>query len=182
MKKSLSIIIIVLISCALAVSVFEKANAQIISQGDGNQAAPAESKCLDSKFFKEMINLSKDELISRLGENYIEGTLAIEKSHIILPCLFYRDLGLTFVLGGGEVRYINVGTEINIRGIAINKRGMNFDEIRAKLGEAEVNETWKATRLIKSYEIHYVDDGLKYTFLSLYKDGRATELIISEDW
>ncbi len=160
----------------------EKANAKAISQGDGNQAAPAESNRLDSKFFKEMLNLSKDELISRLGENYIEATTAVEKSHIIFPCIIYKDLGLTLVLGGGMVGYIIVNTEINIRGVVINKLGMNFEEIRARLGEAEVNETWKATRLIKSYEIHYVVDGLKYTFLSLYKDGRATELIISEDW
>ncbi|MBP2639336.1 MAG: hypothetical protein H6Q66_287 [Firmicutes bacterium] len=137
----------------------------------------------DGTYFKEMLYLAKEELISRLGENYLEGTTAIEKSHIIFPLLFYKDLGLTFVFSAGKVERIEVCEETNIKGININdaKPGMNFEEIRYKLGEAEVNETWKATKAIKAYEIHYVVDGLQYKFMSGYKDGRASKLIISED-
>jgi hypothetical protein len=138
---------------------------------------------LNGTYFKALFNLSKEELISRFGENYIEGTTTVEKSHIILPCLYYKDLGLTFILGDGMVRYIRIYSETNNKGINVNgaKPGMNFEEICNKLGEAEVNETWEATKTIKAYEIHYGIDGLVYKFLSRYQDGRASKLIITDD-
>ncbi len=152
----------------------------------GQNATQAQSPMeitLNGIYIKELFNLSREELISRLGEIYGEGTTAIEKSHIIFPVLFYKDEGLTFVFGAGKVGYIEVVRDSNIKGINVNGAdpGMNFEEIYDKLGETEVYETWIASKTLKAYEIHYVIDGLKYKFLSRYKDGRASKLIITED-
>lgn len=100
---------------------------------------------------------------------------------MIFPTISYKDLGVTFVLGSGAVRYVLIDTVTHVNDIAINP-GMNLAEICDRLGAAEVNETWKAAKTIKVYEIHYVIDGLKYKFLSRHQDGKVSELVITEDW
>ena len=154
---------VMLLTTILLLLIVGSINVCKASDANITQAQSPQEAALDGIYFKEMFHLSKEELISRLGEPHVEGTTAIEKSHIILPCLFYHDLGVTFILGGGAVRYIKIVSETNIKDININdaKPGMNFEEIRYKLGEAEVNETWEASKTIKIYEMHYVITGLK---------------------
>lgn len=136
---------------------------------------------------KKYFSLTKDELIKQLGGNFQKITTSIEKSSMIFPAVYYKDIGLTFVFGiddgSSNPQYIIVNKETNIK--EINIKGampeMSFEEVQKKLGETKINETWISTKDKVAFEIHYLIDGLTYKFVSIYQDGRASQLIIT-DW
>lgn len=149
---------------------------------DAIQEQNPEMNLYDGKYLKQFFSLTKEELISRLGDNYSEGRTTIERSYFSHPYIFYEELGL-FFMDPGKVWRIEISNGANINEIYIQgvKPGMGLEEIRDKLGNVEIAETWIVTDAIKAYEINCVIDGLKYTFLSRYKDGRWPILIITEE-
>ncbi|GMX61308.1 hypothetical protein Elgi_11120 [Paenibacillus elgii] len=130
--------------------------------------------------YSQLLQLTKKDITLKFGKNYEEGTTTIEQSHIIFPTIYYPKEKLTFVFGdeqeNSSVRQIIVAAG-EIQGVT---SGMNFAEIKSRLGLGEVQETWLGTEDNLAYKLEYQLNGLTYSFISTKPDGRASELVITE--
>lgn len=60
------------------------------------------------------------------------------------------------------------------------KPGMTFDEIKKNLKGCSVKKTWIASEKDVAYELDYILNGFKYSFVSYEEDGKSSELYISK--
>jgi hypothetical protein len=87
---------------------------------------------------------------------------------------YYKNLGLIFVFEDDDsLSFIDCDDKFEINGA---KTGMNFAQIQALLGEAQIEETWFESPDNKAYEITYKIDGCIYWFMSFYDDGNDSNL------
>lgn len=130
--------------------------------------------------YSQLLQLTKKDIVLKFGNIYEEGTATIEQSHIIFPTIYYPKDKLTFVFGdeqeNSSLRQIIVAAG-EIQGAT---PGMNFAEIKNRLGPREVQETWLGTEDNLAYKLEYQLNGLTYSFISTKSDGRASELVITE--
>lgn len=122
------------------------------------------------------LDLSRDEVVKKLGTEFKvfpSGRQGTEDGY------FYPKYDLVIVFENGKtkdrVAYIDCKEAVDINGV---KAGSSFDEVRAKLGNAPLIETWDGTPDHKVFRlVYYVTHG-KILFQSDTKDGSYSKVYI----
>lgn len=123
------------------------------------------------------VNLTKDEVIQKLGKNYEMGGIGDDVSR----GYYYPELGITFDFDDfykkdNKVITINCNDKVEINGA---KNGMKFEQIKQKLGPAKVDAIPEELSVhSKYYEINYEVKGAIITFASSFEDGTDSFLRI----
>ena len=130
-------------------------------------AKESESSILD------YINLTKDELLKKLGTNYQIVPTGAEGA-----CEGYRyeKIGITIVFDDFlRVDFIECDEKVVIKGV---RAGMNFSQIQQKLGKTTVIETWIESPENKIYQIRYAIGNCNLIFNSEKKNGNDSSLTV----
>lgn len=134
------------------------------------------------------INLTKEDIIKKLGNNYTVIPITLDDKGYE-----YSDIGLVFTFKDDCVAWIDCTDKIDINGA---KPDMTFSQIQEKLGNTSVrnvlietqdNEVYNAANGTydsppndgnNAYQLEYTFGSNKVVFLSFYKDGRNSMLTI----
>lgn len=135
----------------------------------------------------EYLEMKLSEVLVVTGEELSEDfdTLSIIRSHMFFPYLFDKELGLTFVFSSKTDDYkplcIVVSQESNVQDFNIYgaKPGMDFNEIRKLLGDADINMTWISNEENTVYEFCFQENSVNYKFISYDDKGKDSVLYIS---
>ncbi|HEX9059239.1 MAG TPA: hypothetical protein VF941_03580 [Clostridia bacterium] len=119
-----------------------------------------------------IINMTKADIIKELGENYRVVPADVEGS---LEGFKYSDIGITIAFINDKVHSIACDSSFEINGV---KSGMNFSQIRQKLGDIPTKDTFIETPDHKAYKISYSFDNYVMNFLSLDSQGSNASLTI----
>lgn len=146
-----------------------------------------DSDALTQEVIKEYLGMKMSEILNEIGGTVSvdNGTLSIMKSHMFFPSTFSKELGISFIFPNDfedlTPIYLLVTEESNIKNINVlgAKPGMDFNEIRGKLGDIEVTKTWIANEDNVAYELYYQSENVEYRFLSYDEQGTDSVLYIS---
>ena len=120
-----------------------------------------------------LVDLTKDEIISKLGKQY---TIILTGAENSFEGYCYENFGITIVFGyDGSVAFIDCDEKVVIDGV---HGGMNFSQIQEKLGEAEITETFLGVEENKGYKIEYKIGNCVLKFFSYSLDGSDSDLTI----
>jgi hypothetical protein len=156
------------------------------TQGHSTPKPVNEIKNNINKEFESYLNTKKSDAakLSKSGDS--GDTVAIMESHMVFPCIFVEDIGITFIFPSmaddSLPRYLTVSSDTNKTNIDVKgaKPGMNFADIKKNLGDEKVKKTWISTEDDTAYELDYNINGIKYSFVSYEEDGKSSELYISK--
>lgn len=137
---------------------------------------------------KAYLNTSKADILKTTGSKDESDTISIVESHMVFPCIFSKEVGLTFVFPDysdeAEPVCIIVNQHSNKNNVNLKgaKPGMLFKEIKSILGDKPITKSWISTEDNTVYKVDYTLDGLLFSFVSYDQDGNNTELYISSDY
>lgn len=183
MKK---LVFIVLMICLLSVSC--KSNDVQPNPEENQDITSTNTESTESVTEEDLENylsMRKSEIITMSKENHVDGSLGIIESHMVFPCLFVEDIGLTFIFPDDSEDaiplFILINTNSNVQKITLDgvKAGKNFKEIMGILGETDIVKTWITNEEHDAYFITYNSEKMTYTFVSEDSDGRDSEMFIS---
>lgn len=134
---------------------------------------------------KQFLNSKKSDILKAAGSQIENGTISVMESHMLFPFIFAKDLGLTFVFPNEtddiSPIYVVVNKETNFNDVNIKgaKPGMNFMDIRDRIGDGQVVKTWFSNEDNIAYKLDYVVDGMVYSFVSYDEQGQESQLYIT---
>lgn len=135
--------------------------------------SPMPNKIITVEDIKGFFLLSKDEFLQKTGNGYKLVQTGAEGS---FQGYNYKEFGLTFVFDEDKrLGFINCDASFSINGV---KPGMTFSEIKQKLGDKPIKDTWVETPANKAYELRYDFDGFTLRFMSFKNDGSESGLTI----
>ncbi|WP_052339441.1 hypothetical protein [Gorillibacterium massiliense] len=143
------------------------------------------SAVITTKELMGYLNLKRSEILEINGAETGTGTISVMESHMVFPCIFVEQLGLTFIFADDvedlKPTYIFVSSETNVKNIDVNgaKPGMNFKDILSKLGNGQVKKTWFSNEANLAYQLDFKVGGMLYSFVSDDEQGIDSELYIS---
>lgn len=124
------------------------------------------------KEISELFDLSKDDVLKRLGDKYEIVPAGAEGA---FEGYYFEDKGITVVFDMDTLNWINCKSNVDLNGA---QAGMNFSQIQEKLGKAEVQETWFEVPENKAYELIYELHNCDVSFLAFSKEGEDTTVWI----
>ena len=176
MDSSDILIFAVLLSRTKIVFVFHSTKAAHPLEADASDDEGIDTDTLTSLTKPELIGLvelTKDEIISKLGKKYKVILTGAENS---FEGYYYESLGITIVFEyDGSVAFIECNEKVVIDGA---HEGMNFSQIKEKLGEAKITETFYGIEENKGYKVEYIVGDCVLKFYSYSLDGSNSSLKI----
>lgn len=145
----------------------------VITQDDVN----IQNNSYSVEDIEAFFNMKKTDIIKLLGNDYYEGTLAIDECSVPLNALMYQD-SLTFyglVDDSSMPTRIECADGIEIMGL---KNGMTFNSIQKVLGKANVTKTWISNEDRVAFKLEYNLANIKLKILSYNEDGEASYLVV----
>lgn len=138
------------------------------------------NKKFDYKDVFKLIKLTKKEVEEILGTGFEEVATGPEGT---MMGYNYEDIGINlafYSFGDGEerVEFIYLFGDANVNGA---KSGMNFSEIKSKLGDTSVKNTFVEIPENKAYELEYEIDNCILSFTSYQPDGENSSISIREN-
>jgi hypothetical protein len=120
------------------------------------------------------INLSKNELAEKIGNNYQIVPTGPEETE---EGYYYPQIGITIVFDETKkVDCIYCDGKVTIKGV---KSGMNFEQVQKILGKTQIREFSDEESNSKIYEIWYFfGNDCKLIFMSDKNDGNNSSLSI----
>ncbi len=142
-----------------------------------NLNKPLNSPDLTQQELLGLLNLKKEAILSKLGDQYSVIPTGAEGSY---DGYYYKNHGITIVFENtDEIAFIECDKKVVISGA---HAGMKFSQIKEKLGEAPVVESWYGTPENKVYEIKYKRENYTLNFFSFSSDGNKSELTIVNNY
>lgn len=120
-------------------------------------------------------DMTKEAIVKLFGRTYEVVGAGAEGSY---EGYYYKKYGLTFVFQYNDIVIgIDADDKFDINGA---RAGMDFAQIQACLGKAEIVETWMEEPNNIVYKIEYFIGKSKYSFYSLEPSGVNSELDITK--
>ena len=115
----------------------------------------------------ELLTLSKEEIIDKLGPDYVVEPVGPEGA---LDGYYYKDLGMAFAFYPDSTvpDIIECYEGFHLYGIGIGNR---LSEVTEALGDSGVNETWLMGPEDKAYMLSYQFGNAMYSFIAFEEDG-----------
>lgn len=138
------------------------------------------NKKFDYKDVFKLIKLTKKEVEEILGTGFEEVATGPEGS---MMGYNYEDIGINLAFynfgdGVERVEFIYLFGDANVNGA---KSGMNFSEIKSKMGDTPVKNAFVETPENKAYKLEYEIDNCILSFMSYQLDGEDSFVSIREN-
>lgn len=122
------------------------------------------------------LSLSRNEIVKKLGGDYKVLPSGIQGTN---DGYFYPKRSVVIVFENGKTKeriaWVDCKEAVDINGV---KAGSSFDEIRSKLGDAPLIETWEGTPDHQVYRLQYYVPHAEICFQSESKNGDYSKVFI----
>jgi len=178
MKSRIRIILILLITVSI---ILQNTVLALAKNGEGsfqlNKNSYNQEMPLSKKQVMRCVSMMKEEVLAAYGHNFEVVRTGSEGEQ---EGDYYQKIGITFVFlpnePNGKVLRIECDNNISINGA---KAGMNFDQIKEKLGDVPIRQTF-IEEYYKIYLLEYVVDNCRVVFSSFKTDGMNSRLMLIE--